>query len=156
MREAKEVVLDTNAIRYFIENPEQLNRLYELIELGCHDLVVPNIRTEVEGRLGMSFAGLIGALRSRLRSKLVTPSLSEDDIKGLERRMARVKPRYRSPRGKDRLVASSAIHRADVTGRGSIIASSDPDFLNELAPALKSFNVEVIDPRDLTSWLDDP
>jgi len=40
----------------------------------------------------MSFGGLIGALRSRLRSKLVTPSLSEDDIKGLERRMARVKP----------------------------------------------------------------
>ena len=43
-----------------------------------------------------------------------------------------------------------------MTGRGSIIASSDPDFLNELAPAVKSFNVEVIDPRDLTSWLDDP
>lgn len=156
MREAMEVVLDTNAIRYFIENPEQLNRLYELVERGCHNLVIPNVRTEVEGRLGTRFAGLIGAFRSRLRSKLITPSLNEDDVKSFERRVAKVRPRYRLPRGKDKLVAASAIHRADATGRGSVIVSGDPDFLNELAPLLRSFKVEVVDPRDLINWLEDP
>ena len=156
MRRPVEVVLDTNAVRYFIENPEHGNRLCELIDAGCHDLVLPNIRSEVEGRLGTDFIGIIGAFRSRLRSKLITPSPSEDYIKGVEKRVARIGHRLRLPKNKDGLVAVSAIYRAEVMRRNSVIVSSDPNFLNELARVLKSFNVEVIEPKDLIDRLKDP